>query len=205
MTSLFQKIIAFARSFNFNCIFETRRKDNTTQATAVLNQPVGGRELEKTTSQTAAQSALDLQREIRASREFPLAEAIGREGGGFMKGESSIPRPLRATTQINQFITANVTDKGGAFSTTLSAWATNDIRVSRQLDTPLVALAQIIESTIQEPTSISEYARHVAIAHSKETGDRPYFQQLNQPPHPQAEYTHASIKTELKHILKALK
>lgn len=139
----------------------------------------------------------NLQKEIRDGRKFTLAEAIGRESGSFMKGESSIPRPLRAATQINQFITKHSTDPAGALPTTLCTWANNDIRVSRQLDTPLVALAQIIESTLNEPASFCELARQVVIAHSQLTGDRPYFQSFGQPPHPKAEYTHDAISAEL--------
>lgn len=139
----------------------------------------------------------DIQKEIRDGRKFTLAEAIGRESGSFMKGDSSIPRPLRAATQINQFITKHSTDPAGALPTTLCTWANNDIRVSRQLDTPLVALAQIIESTLNEPTSFCELARQVAITHSQLTGDRPYFQSFGQPPHPEAEYTHDAISAEL--------
>jgi len=163
-------------------------------------------ELESQSAATAdqkRQTAL-LEREIRTNRKFTLAEAIGREGGSFMKGESSIPRPLRATTRINQFITTHTQDPAGAFATTLSSWVTNDIRVSRQLDTPLVALNQVIESTLKEPTSFIEFFRQVAIAQSKLTGDRPYFQQLNQPPHPEADHTHDSIRAALVQLLQDL-
>lgn len=142
-----------------------------------------------------------LQQEIRAQRKFSMAEAIGREGGSFMKGESTIPRPLRATTEINQFITAHLSDPASALSTTLQAWACDDIRVSRQLDTPLRALEQIMASLLAEPTTFCEFARQVAIAQSKLTGDRPYFQLPNQPPHPEASYTHATISAELKNLL----
>ena len=138
-----------------------------------------------------------LEREIRMERKFSLAEAIGREGGSFMKGESTIPRPLRAIAQINQFITTHLGDPTGALSTTLQTWACHDIRLSRQLDTPLVALDQIVTGLILEPTTFCEFARQVAIAQSKLTGDRPYFQLLDQPPHPDADYTHASIRAEL--------
>ena len=138
-----------------------------------------------------------LQNEIRMQRKFSLAEAIGREGGSFMKGESTVPRPLRAIAQINQFITAHLSEPTSALSTTLQSWVCNDIRVSRQLDTPLVALDQVIESLLLEPIDFYEFARQTAIAHSQVTGDRPCFQSPNQPPHPEADYTHASIRAEL--------
>ncbi|MGC1310588.1 MAG: hypothetical protein WA885_25440 [Phormidesmis sp.] len=146
----------------------------------------------------------NLQTEIRAERKFSLAEAIGREGGSFMKGESTIPRPLRAVTEINQFITNHLSNPTSALSTTLQAWASSDIRVSRQLDTPLIALAQIIESIITQPSILYEFARQVAIAHSKLTGDRPCFQPPGQCPHPEATYSHESIQLELASLLQEL-
>ncbi len=148
----------------------------------------------------ASSSNHDLQREIRAERKFSLAEAIGREGGTFMKGESAVPRPLRAANAIKQFITAHSSDPTGALATELYLWSIADIRVSRQLDTPLVALSQIIEGLLCEPTTFYDFARRVAIAHSKLTGDRPKFQQPNQPPPPDAGYTHSSIKQYLSDI-----
>ncbi|MEL6468272.1 MAG: hypothetical protein AAFQ74_00960 [Cyanobacteria bacterium J06623_4] len=139
----------------------------------------------------------DLQAEIRSERPFSLAEAIGREGGSFLKGESAIPRPLRAIATINQFLSTYLTNPSDALATTLSTWASQDIRVSRQLDTPLTALSQILDSLLSEPATFCEFARQVAIAHSQLTGDRPHFQQPGKPPHPDAEHTHASIRQAL--------
>ncbi|MEM9088501.1 MAG: hypothetical protein AAGC93_07125 [Cyanobacteria bacterium P01_F01_bin.53] len=150
------------------------------------------------------QQAAQLQKEIRDGRKFTLAEAIGREGGSFMKGESAIPRPLRAKNTINQFITEHLTNPSSALSTTLQTWTNNDIRIMSQLDTPLVALSQILESTLTEPTAFCEFARQVAIAQSQLTGDRPYFQTLNGKAHPEADYTHESIQGELSQLLKTL-
>ena len=141
-----------------------------------------------------------LSREIRGQRKFSIAEAIGREGGSFLQGESAIPRPLRAAAEVNRFIGDRASDPAGALATTLQTWASDDIRLSRQLDTPLVALAQIVESLLSEPTTFCEFARQVAIAHAQMTGDRPYFHPLNGLPHPaaaEAKVTHEAIKTEL--------
>ena len=146
----------------------------------------------------------DLQREILLGRKFSLAEAFGREGGCFMKGESAIPRPLRAVTEIKQFINSHIDPSAEAISSTLFTWASTDSRVSRQLDTPLVALTQIVESLLSEPTTFYEFARQVAIAQSHLTGERPHFQQPGQQPHPDAEHTHQSITAELQSLLKRL-
>lgn len=151
-----------------------------------------------------------IQREIREQRKFSLAEAIGREGGSLLKGESTIPRPLRAITEINQFITTHMSDPTSALTTTLQAWAGDDIRVSRQLDTPLVALAQMVESILTQPTMLCEFARQVAIAHSQLTGDDIVFpspirprQLLNQLPREPA-YPCTAISSELSTLLEQL-
>lgn len=154
--------------------------------------------------QSGSEFGDELQREIRQGRKFSLAEAIGREGGSFMKGESAIPRPVRAANTIKQFLDSQLIDPSSAFATTLFSWTTADVRVSRQLDTPLVALAQIIESLLNEPTTFYEFFRQVAIAQSNLTGDRPHFQPPGQPPHPDADYTHESIRKQLSELAEEL-
>ncbi len=153
---------------------------------------------------SAPDPSKEIQREIRAGRQFSIAEAIAREGGSFMKGESTIPRPLRAIAEIKQCLGTHLNEPAGALCTTLHSWASEDIRLSRQLDTPLIALAQIITSILAEPTTFEEFARQVAIAHSQITGDRPQFQRLGQPPDPTAAHTHESIQAELTALLQQL-
>ena len=145
---------------------------------------------------TQTSRAAELTREIRSQRKFTLAEAISRESGSFMKGESAIPRPLRAATEISQFITARAS-QNSPVSTTLQHWAKEDIRVARHLDSPLIALSQIIQSILEEPITFQEFFRQIAIAQSQISGDRPYFQQPGQPPHPNAAYCHQSVKQQL--------
>ena len=122
-----------------------------------------------------------------------------------MKGESAVPRPLRAIANINQFIAAHAAEPSGALAETLNLWAKNDSRVSRQLDSPLTALDQIIESLLTESTVFYEFSRQVMIAQATLTGERPRFQAPNQLPHPEAEQTHDSIRTELSALLEQLK
>ncbi len=196
MHSLLQRLLAF-----IGCI--SPHLDDFTQQASLSRQPAN--------AATADPLSSAIQREIREQRKFSLAEAIGREGGSFMKGESTIPRPLRAIAEINQFITTHLRDPTSAPSATLQAWAKDDIRVSRQLDTPLVALGQIINSMLSEPTTLCEFARQVAIAHSQFTGDEiifpkeihPHRQLLNQPPL-EAAYTYTAIRSELSMLLEQL-
>ena len=183
-------------------------KDNISAATRTADSTSRSRQTGKSEKvfqdhalQDRALQDRALQKEILANRNFSLAEAIGREGGSFMKGESAVPRPVRANNAIKQFLDSQLIDTSSAFATTLFTWAKADIRVSRQLDTPLVALAQILESLLSEPTTFYEFYRQVAIAQATITGDRPHFQQPGEPPHPEADYSHKLIRTQLLELL----
>ena len=144
-------------------------------------------------------------REIQQGRKFSLAEAIGRETSHFLRDQSAIPRPLRAKAKVDQFISTQLNEPTGPIATTLRNWTSTDIRLSSQLDTPLIALAQITDSILSEPTTFCEFSRQVAIAQAKLTGDRPYFQTYGKAPHPNADYPHSIIKHELSELLHQLK
>src|SRR5262245_45236130 len=83
--------------------------------------------------------------EILAGRKFSLAEAIGREGGAFLKGESPLPQLLRARAEINLFIDRNLTDPAGALKAVLQTLvAADDVYISRHLSSPLDALGEFL-------------------------------------------------------------
>lgn len=146
----------------------------------------------------------EIEKEIRSGRKFSIAEAIGREGGGFMKGESAIPRPLKAANEVKQFITTYSGKSTGVLADELYAWTIADIRFGAQLDTPLVAIALTVNSLLKESAMFYEFARQVAIAQAKLTGDRPYFQQPGRLPHPESDYPHHAIRQYLLDISTAL-
>ena len=60
-------------------------------------------ELNMTTSKNPDQDLL-LQQDILRDRPFSLAEAIGREGGTFLKGESTVPKLVQVITEIIAFL-----------------------------------------------------------------------------------------------------
>lgn len=137
-------------------------------------------------------------------RKFELADAIAREGANFLKGDDSIPRPLRAMAQVNQFISDNLSDPAGALKPTLQSWVRHDIRISQHLDQPLTALALILRELTEAPHQLYEFSRQVNFAWGQLYGERPRFQQPGQPPHPEAEYAHDEVKSRLVSLLGVL-
>ena len=137
----------------------------------------------------------DLQRRIRAERKFSLGEAIGREGGSFLKGsQAMVPRPLRALATINGLIDRYLNDTDGALQLCLKRWVKIDGRIGQFLDEPLVALQLIVTDIVEQPQVLCEFSRQVAVEWGQLNGERPYFQKLGEDAHPEAAYSHDSIR-----------
>lgn len=145
-----------------------------------------------------------LQREILSGRQFSFAEAIAREGGNFLKGESPVPKPLQALTAINSFIKQNLSDSSGALQAVLYDWVKSDPRVHQHLDLPLNALSEILVPIIDNQNLLHEFVRQVDCKWGQIYVERPYFQQPGQLPHPLDEYTHESVYLKLKELLKLI-
>ncbi|NJL87964.1 MAG: hypothetical protein HC886_21480 [Leptolyngbyaceae cyanobacterium SM1_1_3] len=147
----------------------------------------------------------DLQREILAGRPFSLAEAIGREGGNFLKGECLVPKPLRAIAEINLFIDQHLCDQLGALQQVLQAWVKTDICISQHFEAPLEALEKILASILESPYTFNEFSRQVNAQWGKLYDEIPHFQLLGQPPHPETAYPHALLRQRLAELQAALR
>ena len=148
---------------------------------------------------------LAIQREILSGRKFSLAEAIGREGGSFLKGDSPVPKQLQAIAQINTFIKKNLSDPPGALVAVLSTWVETDLRVAENLNCPLIALNQIISSLIDNQNLLYEFVRQVDFKWGQIYDERPYFQRPGQTANPNDEYTHESVRLQLIELLDIVK
>lgn len=142
----------------------------------------------------------NLQRQIRAGRKFSLSEAIGREGGSFLK-DSQVPRPLRALAAINGSIDQHLNDPPGALQPCLKRWVKTDGRIGKYLDEPLTALQVIVLDIIENPQILYEFARQVAIEQGQMNGERPYFQKPGTEAPPEAAYSHKRIQEILAELL----
>ncbi|MGK7925984.1 MAG: hypothetical protein AB4290_12195 [Spirulina sp.] len=148
---------------------------------------------------------LAIQREILSGRKFSLAEAIGREGGSFLKGESPIPKLAQAIAELQMFINQNLSDSSGALQAVLYSWVKTDTRVSQHLNSPLIALDEILSTLIDNQNLLYELVRQVDHKWGQIYDERPYFQEPGQAPHPQDEYTHESVRIQIVELLERVK
>lgn len=146
----------------------------------------------------------DLEREIRAGREWTIADMIAQEGGSFLKGESPIPRPLQAEAEIRLFLDRHLSDTSGVLKSTLQTWVKTESPLSQHLDTPLQALSELLSAIVNQPSLLYEFVRQVDMRWGQLYDERPYFQQPGQPPHPHDEYTHESVHSTLSELLAIL-
>ncbi|MEO1670263.1 MAG: hypothetical protein AAFR77_05650 [Cyanobacteria bacterium J06631_2] len=150
---------------------------------------------------TEAQPEIDedllLQQDILEGRPYSLAEAIGREGGTFLKGESTVPKLVQVITQINTFVDRNLDDSPAALQAILHQWVKGDPRVSQYKETPLVALREILQTILDNQNLLYELVRQVDIKWGQMYGERPHFQQPGEAPHPDDEYTHESVRQNI--------
>jgi len=145
-----------------------------------------------------------IRQDILQGRKFSLAEAIGREGGTFFKGESLIPKLLQAKAEINLFIDRHLTDPSGALKAVLqSLVASDEAYVSRHLESPLEALHEFLERLVRNPQVLYELVRQVDVKWGQLSGERP-FQRPGEPPNPDDPYTHESVQQHLVRLLDAL-
>ncbi|MFP4338397.1 MAG: hypothetical protein ACLFQP_10750 [Halothece sp.] len=139
----------------------------------------------------------NLQRDILSDRKYSLAEAIGREGGNFLKGESPVPKLVQVTTEVNLFIDNNLKDSSGALQSVLKRWVKFDPLLSQYLESPLQGLDKILEKILTQKGLFYEMVKETDVKWGQMYQERPYFQKPGDPPHPEDEYTHESVREKL--------
>ncbi|WOD38674.1 hypothetical protein [Nodosilinea sp. E11] len=153
----------------------------------------------------SSDDTLNIQQEIRLGRSYTLADAIGQEAGDFMKGASPVPRLVVAKHEAQQALKEALVDGPGALHRVLEQWlADDDARLSRHLKHPAEAVKDLLASVLRSPETLYELVRQTDVTWGQLYDSRPHFQQPGQPPHPDDEYTHASVRDTLRHCLACL-
>ncbi|WP_197064796.1 hypothetical protein [Leptolyngbya sp. KIOST-1] len=139
-----------------------------------------------------------IQQELRLSRPFTLADAIGQEAGNFMQGESPVPRLVQTRHGAQQALKDSLVDGPGALYRVLAQWLWDDeARLSQHVQDPAGAVKDLLETILRSPATFYELVRQADVTWGQLYDSRPHFQQPGQPPHPDDEYTHESVRETL--------
>ncbi|MBF2057810.1 MAG: hypothetical protein IGQ45_11490 [Cyanobacterium sp. T60_A2020_053] len=145
---------------------------------------------------------MELRQDALRGKKFSLADIIGLEGGGFLKGESPVPLMVQIKTEIKLFISNNLQDSSGALQGVLQNIIDDgDDKISALQTQPLLSLKSIIEEIINHDNIYYDFVKRVDLKYGQITGDRPYFQKPGQIPSTDDEYSHESVKTKLLEFL----
>ena len=147
-----------------------------------------------------------IEQEIRQGRTFSLADVIGQEAGNFLKGESPVPKLLQIKTELIAFVEQHLIDPSGALQATLRELIqTDDMVCSQHLEAPLEALSEFLQNLLDQEILFQDFVRRVDMKWGQIYDERPHFEKPGQPPHPDDEYTYASVRAQLTKLLAIVK
>jgi hypothetical protein len=153
----------------------------------------------------SSEADAELEREIRNSRKFTLAEAIGRLAGpGALKGESPIARKQQAEYEIESCLGRCLPDAVGALKVALFRRVKESELLPRNYDQPLAVLVVYCQQVLSSDYSLKELVREADTEWGRMLGERPHFEKEGSPPHPDDCYTVESVRRALSEIIKQL-
>ena len=145
-------------------------------------------------------------REIRQGRKFTPEEALARMAGpGAMKGASPVSPVQQAETEIGTWVRSHVADPAGALQALLHRNLRGSELLLKDLDRPLVALAEYCEHVLASDYLLEELVREADVEWGRRMDERPYFERAGSPRHPNDPYTLESVRNALGDALKMLR
>lgn len=163
-------------------------------------EPMNGDQPER-----SAEADAELEREIRAGREFTLTEAIARMAGpGIMKGVSPVSGLQQAVAEIQDYLRRHLADAAGALSGVLLRQVKDSELLLNGFDRPFVALAGYVRHVLDSEYRLRELVREADVEWGRESGERPYFENDGCPPAPVDPYTLDSVRTALTQLAAGL-
>ena len=155
--------------------------------------------------QTPRDADAELEREIRAGREFTLSDAIGRLAGpGMMKGVSPITRQQQAVTTIQEYLGPHLVDPAGVLAVVLLRQVSESELLLKAFDRPLVALAGCVQQILKSEYRLKELVREADVEWGRVFGERPMFEKEGCPPAPDDPYTFESVRSALNQLVVGL-
>jgi len=147
----------------------------------------------------------DLEREIRDQRKFSLAEAIGRLAGpGMMKGVSPVTRKQQAEAEIEAYLNRHLSCAAGILPVVLFRHVRESELLLNNLDQPLIVLASYVQQVLDSDYRLKELVREADVEWGRTFGERPYFEKVGCPPHPDDAYTIESVRISLSQLFERL-
>jgi hypothetical protein len=152
-----------------------------------------------------SETDVELEREIRKGRKFSVAEAIGRMAGpGAMKGVSPVTRQQQAVVSIENWLRHYMAACDGELQVVLLRRIQESELLLNNYDEPLVVLATYCQQVLDSDDRLSELVREADVEWRRVFGERPHFDVVGSPPHPDDPYTFESVRNTLSALMQHL-
>jgi len=152
-----------------------------------------------------ADTAAEVEREIREGRKFNQQEAIARLAGpGAMKGASPVSPEQQAEIAIGSWLRGHVNDPAGALNAVLHRNLKGSERLLNNPERPLVVLEDYCKRLLTSDQLLKEIVREADVEWGRAMDERPHFERDGSPQHPDDPYTVQSVREALAGALKQL-
>jgi hypothetical protein len=152
-----------------------------------------------------ADTAAEVEREIREGRKFNPQEAIARLAGpGAMKGASPVSPEQQAEIAIGSWLRGHVNDPAGALNAVLHRNLKGSERLLNNPEKPLVVLEDYCKRLLASDQLLKEIVREADVEWGRAMDERPHFERDGSPKHPDDPYTVQSVREALADALRQL-
>lgn len=146
-------------------------------------------------------SEQDIENEIRRGRSFNLAEAVGREAAGALKGASPVTPARQLLLESETLLETRLDDPEGSLLRTLLAHLeSNPPLLARHFGNAPGALAELIDGVLASPSLLDGLVRDADARWGREYGETPHFNLPGRAENPDDPYTPRSVEQALRSL-----
>ncbi len=152
------------------------------------------------------EDAARTEREIRRERKFSLAEAVGREAAGALKGASPVAPARQVLLEIENILETGLRDPEGSLLRTLLARLKNNpaLLADHFGDAP-GALRSFLAPILASRSTLDTLVRDTDARWGREFQEKPIFDRPGHPVRTDDPYTPGSVAASLQELLDRLK
>ena len=143
--------------------------------------------------------------EIKRGRKFSLADALGSEAAGALKGASPVAPMTQTLLEIENILETRLYDPEGSLQSTIMARLEHDQPlIARNFGNPAAALKEFLAPTLKSKSALASLVRDADARWGRDYGERPHFNSPDQPAHADDPYTPESVEAILQELLDTL-
>jgi hypothetical protein len=121
-----------------------------------------------------------------------------------MKGESPVSRKQQAEAKIEAYLKRYLRDGAGAMTVVLLRQVKECDLLIANLEQPHVVLANYVQRVLESDYGLQEFVRESDAEWGRIFGERPYFEKMDVPSHPDDPYTIESARAALLDLIRKL-